>query len=639
MKILTENGPYDIDIPLNARGGGDGEYYMICPICNSTRKPEHQNEKKLAVNLSTKPYKWRCNHCGRGGHVKDENDFKPESLSVKPLGKYLPSNPVGEKMLQWFKESRGISKETLDILKISMSQENIRQQKHPDPTKKNSMMYCWAINFKYFYNDELINIKYRDKRKNFKLIKDASKIFYNIDSIKQSTYAVIVEGELDVAAYIEAGVFPVVSVPNGVTITKTEKEAFEQTGNTSVFGNLNLEYLDACIDDFSHLEKIIIATDDDPAGIKLREEIGRRLGKDKCRYVKFGEYLNKDNKPINDANELLLCHGKEKLRETINNTHEFPIQGVTYAIDYWDIISNSYDHGKEKGITTGYQSLDPHFNWMRSWTVALNGYPAEGKTSVALNLIAISTIIHKFKWGIYSPENYPVENIIDTLAEIFLNNTTNPDFGGKRISKGELREVIYNHIYKHFFFVDNEDGYSPKELREVKRELVMKKGINAFFTDPWSALEHKEFQGNREDVYLRNQLNAETRFSNRYKIINLISHHPPTPKDRSKVQEAPGAFSMIGGQIWFNKVFAILCVHRINREDPSDTRVGIHVQKIKEHKLAGIPTGQNEPVILSYKRRSGRFYEKGNLLDKNGDFNRYPFKTWESEQNLLFDNI
>ena len=40
-----------------------------------------------------------------------------------------------------------------------------------------------TIQFNYFIGDQLINVKYRDARKNFKLYKGAEKIFYN------STYA------------------------------------------------------------------------------------------------------------------------------------------------------------------------------------------------------------------------------------------------------------------------------------------------------------------------------------------------------------------------------------------------------------------------------------------------------------------
>ena len=40
-----------------------------------------------------------------------------------------------------------------------------------------------AIKFNYFMGGDLINVKYRDGRKNFKLYKGAEKVFYNIDSM------------------------------------------------------------------------------------------------------------------------------------------------------------------------------------------------------------------------------------------------------------------------------------------------------------------------------------------------------------------------------------------------------------------------------------------------------------------------
>ena len=40
-----------------------------------------------------------------------------------------------------------------------------------------------TINFNYYIGNELVNIKYRDGAKNFKLYKGAEKVFYNIDNI------------------------------------------------------------------------------------------------------------------------------------------------------------------------------------------------------------------------------------------------------------------------------------------------------------------------------------------------------------------------------------------------------------------------------------------------------------------------
>ena len=40
-----------------------------------------------------------------------------------------------------------------------------------------------TIKFNYFMGNQLINIKYSDGAKNFKLYKGAEKVFYNINSI------------------------------------------------------------------------------------------------------------------------------------------------------------------------------------------------------------------------------------------------------------------------------------------------------------------------------------------------------------------------------------------------------------------------------------------------------------------------
>lgn len=634
-KILTSQGPYDITLPATPPGG-DGEYPMVCPVCTPTRKPEHKNEKKLSVqmlNLKNGKMQWRCNHCGEGGYVHEDNE-KVFDKEIRPVDNNYLSTKPNDQFFDWLLKERGIPRDIAQIpgLAITVSREKILQLNHPDPNIRNKWLNTNAINFKYLYNGELVNIKYRDKRKNFKLISKATKIFFNIDSIKNHKFAVITEGEFDVYAYITAGITPVISVPNGINLSVKEKQEFLETGDPSVFGNVNMEYLDLCIEDFAHLETIYLATDDDIPGIKLREELARRLGKERCRYIRFGDW------EVNDPNELLLKLGKETLASTLKYSHEFPIQDVTVASDYWDEIEAHYKGGVSKGISTGYRSLDPHFRWVNGWVVALNGYPGEGKTTAAMNLLTISAYLYGFKWGIYSPENYPVSNMVETIAEILLNNTMSKELGGNVLSLAEIRTVTRQFIDKHFFFVDNEDGFTPKELRAIKKDLILRKGINGFFTDPWSALTHPMSQGSREDIYIRNELNWETRLANRYKIINLISHHPPTP-DRKKILEAPSPFNMIGGQIWFNKVFSILCVHKMNRQDISDTKAEIHVQKNKEHKISGIPTYPGPPVIMDFYRRSNRLLESSDLKDPNASYKRFPFKYWEPKDNSLFEGF
>jgi len=131
------------------------------------------------------------------------------------------------KVEDWFM-TRGISKDTLTDMRISEGVEWMPQTRKEENT----------IQFNYFMGDTLVNVKYRDGRKNFKLFKGAEKVFYNINSTVGYDHCIIVEGEMDVLAFHEAGVKNVVSVPNGATLNSN-----------------NLDYLDNCIDYFEDKEK------------------------------------------------------------------------------------------------------------------------------------------------------------------------------------------------------------------------------------------------------------------------------------------------------------------------------------------------------------------------------------------------
>jgi twinkle protein len=257
-----------------------GKSQGTCPLCSSSRKPENKKAKCAS-------YDWErglgtCHNCDSTFQLhtykrkgRAERDYiKPEIQKVKA---------VVDKTLEWF-NTRGISKDTLDELKVSTGKEYMPQTGKPENT----------IQFNYYVGGELTNIKYRDARKNFKLYKGAEKVFYNIDSIVGHKDCIIVEGEMDVLALHEAGVSNVISVPNGATL------------NTN-----NLDYLDNCIDYFEDKEKIIIAVDSDAAGQALQAELIRRLGAEVCYLATFDD--------CKDANEYLLKYSAKELLSCICN--------------------------------------------------------------------------------------------------------------------------------------------------------------------------------------------------------------------------------------------------------------------------------------------------------------------------------
>ena len=285
----TEINGFTID-QFNQYSLESGKTQGVCPLCSHTRKPENKKAKCAS-------YDWdrglgTCHNCSTSFQLHTyQRKGASERVYVRPeVTKYLP---VKDKVTEWF-ETRGISQRTLDDVQVGQGSEYMPQTGKTENT----------IQFNYIIGDQLINIKYRDGRKNFKLYKGAEKVFYNINSIIGYDSCVITEGEMDVLAFHEAGVKNVVSVPNGATLT-----------------NNNLDYLDNCIDYFEDKERILLAIDKDEPGQMLQAELVRRLGAETCFIVDFDD--------CKDANEYLLKHGKDKLAESIAKARPYPLENVT----------------------------------------------------------------------------------------------------------------------------------------------------------------------------------------------------------------------------------------------------------------------------------------------------------------------
>jgi twinkle protein len=179
----------------------------ICPLCSHDRQPKNKNAQCAS-------YDWErglgtCHNCNTTFQLHTyQRKGSSERVYVRPQVTEQTSRPANPKVVEWFK-TRGISQETLNDLKVTESSEFMPQTGKTENT----------INFNYWMGDQLINVKYRDGRKNFKLYKGAEKVFYNINSIIGYDNCIITEGEMDVLALHEAGIKNVISVPNGATLT------------------------------------------------------------------------------------------------------------------------------------------------------------------------------------------------------------------------------------------------------------------------------------------------------------------------------------------------------------------------------------------------------------------------------------
>ena len=241
--------------------GNKGEERHLCPECSHNRKKK--TDKCLAwTNKEKRGY---CHNCQTSFF-----EYSPHEPKQFIIPEWKNLTDLSDKAVKYF-ESRMISQYTLIKAKVYSDTEFMPQ------FNANVQVIC----FPYFYNDKLINIKFRGPKKSFKVVSGAELIFWNLDCLNNFNEVIIAEGEIDALTFIQAGFDNVLSVPNGA--------------------NKKLEYLDSCIDLFKPIEKIFIASDQDTKGIDLRDELIRRLGPDRCYVVSF--------KDCKDANEYLQKYG------------------------------------------------------------------------------------------------------------------------------------------------------------------------------------------------------------------------------------------------------------------------------------------------------------------------------------------
>jgi len=532
----TEINGFEIDV-FNRYDLETGKTQGVCPLCSADRKKE--NQKKACASYDWERGLGTCHNCNETFQLHTfKRKGSADKVYVRPVEE--PISPVSEKVETWFSK-RGISTKTLSDLKVTSGEEFM-----PQTGKTESV-----IKFNYFIASTLINVKYRDGRKNFKLYKGAEKVFYNLDSIANSSECIIVEGEMDVLSLHEAGVKNVVSVPNGATL-----------------GNNNLDYLDNCIDYFVDKDKIIIAVDADEAGQALQSELIRRLGAEVC-YIA-------DLSPCKDANEYLIKYSKEELAEAVRKAKPVPLENVTTLRDIEDDIIDFVENGFKPGYQIGLPNFDSIFSTYTGQFITVTGIPSSGKSDWVDQMCVGYNRNYGWKTAYASPENTPTYLHAHKLVrKIWGGMPSRQDVGT------ENWKLVTDHVNDNFFFIDME-RYSLESVLKKGAELVKRKGIKCLVIDPYNKV--RDLSGNQSDVniYTMEYLTKIEIFAKKYDVLVIIVAHPTKMyKDQNGKIEEPTMYNIKGGGEWYDASYHGLLVHR-NYEQKT---VKVKVLKVKFQNL------------------------------------------------------
>jgi twinkle protein len=571
MQTVEING-FLID-KFNQHGLKEKATQGICPLCSHTRKPE--NRKAQCASYDWERGLGTCHNCDSTFQLHTyQRKGSSERVYVRPD---TPANfnEVSTNVETWF-GTRGISKQTLRELKVTEGPEWMPQTSKQENT----------IQFNYFMGDQLINVKYRDGRKNFKLYKGAEKVFYNINSIVGYDWCVIVEGEMDVLALHEAGIKNAISVPNGATLNSN-----------------NLDYLDNCIDYFEDKTKIILAVDADEPGQALRQEFIRRLGAEVCYLVDFNGQK--------DANEYLIENGADKLKDVISKCTQVPLEGVTTLYDIQDEVKEFVKNGFKPGFQVGLKNFDRIFSTYTGQFITVTGIPSSGKSDFVDQMVVGYNNLYGWKTAFASPENQPTYlHAHKLMRKTWEDMPTQADIGSNKWKQ------VSDKVNDNYFFIDM-DRYTLDDVLRKGAELVKRKGIKCLVIDPYNKV--RDVNCKTEDVnrYTMEYLTKIETFAKKYDVLVFIVAHPTKMYKGSdgKIEE-PTMYNIKGGGEWYDASYHGLLVHR----DYEAKTTKVKVLKVKFQNL-----GENgAEAHFKWEPRSGSFVPYAELVEDGGPM------PWES---------
>ena len=556
---------------------GEEATRIKCPECSHLRKKK--TERTLSVTQKDNKYLYNCWHCGISGSVGLQSFVKKNFPSSEKKPKVIADNwsekldnKTPEAVIK-FIESRKLTWEVCEDLGVTSATKGF-----------NGSGIGQAIGFPYRKEGKVYAVKWRSVEGKSFTQDGSANTFFNLDKANIEGSIVICEGEFDVVAMASAGVDNAVSVPNGAPIKVSQNRVDPSEDR-------KFAYLWEAKDVLEKVSKVVIAVDNDSAGNVLSEELARTIGKAKIFNVVFPE-------DCKDANEVLIKHGADKLKELVDNAVPCPIRGLHEANDYNDRLTQLYEGGQFKGISTGFESLDRLFTLSTGMLTTITGIPSSGKSQFCSQIMLNTALNEDWKWCVCSFEN-PIEILIATMSEMYIGKSF---FEGENRMSQEERDSALEFINDHFVFIDHMGGASAdmSSIIELAQSSCLRKGIRGLLIDPFNFVALPKGETS-ETNQISKMLTDLQLFAKSSDIHVLFCAHPHKMyPDSSGQTQIPTGHHISGSASWFAKTDHGLTVDRSDGDG-----VTIVSWKCRFRWL-----GEQGMTKLGFDEKTGRYLEK-----------------------------
>lgn len=508
-----------------------------------------------------------------------EYSFGEKDVRTRHNYRYPHEEPINEKeYVVDYLGKRGISKNVIDYL-------DIREDSHGNG----------VFNF-YDTNDVLTMVKYRPARTVEKhsgqpktwCQKDAdtSALLFNMNRVNTSKPLLITEGEIDCASAIEAGYINTVSVPLGAG---------------------NLHWIEENWDWLNNFESIIIWSDNDEPGIKMRKECIYRLGTWRTKYISTPEFFEKENGkrvPLKDINDCLQVGGKEFVMNLISEAKDVPVKSV---VDYSEI--EELDISQMDGVKTGIKPLDDELLKIFYGTLTvLSGRPGSGKTSIIDQTIArtIDDGSPVFLFSKEMPERMSA-NWFNTIIAGRRNmvERTSRDNRKYYIVPQAVQKKMQSHYNKKLFIYRDDEPNDVDSVLKSAEECVRKFGCKLIVLDNLMMIDLNCSESDKNTAQT-NLINALIKFAAKFNIAVVLIAHPRKTQDTNSDIEM---YDISGTSNIINLAMRSIGLRRVSKKEKNDPKSKWHnydvVLTVIKDRLLGKADFQ---MGLWYDLTSRRFY-------------------------------
>ena len=121
---------------------------------------------------------------------------------------------------------------------------------------------------------------------------------------------------------------------------------------------------------------------------------------------------------------------------------------------------DSFHNGQERGTTTYIPAIDKAWTWRSGEVNIWTGYQNEGKSIFVNQLAAIKACHDGWRFGVFSPENMPMNDFFNDIIEMYMGKSADPHYK-HQMSLSEYEQAM-EFVKKHFFVIYPKAGFSTR---------------------------------------------------------------------------------------------------------------------------------------------------------------------------------